>query len=78
MTGPLDHGASCEAWLPPTPPPLNRTTAVRRIIRALRDGHWHPEPELRTTRYLLERMALSGLIEGAAGLRGVRLWRRRP
>ena len=58
------------------------TRAERRVLATLADGEWHDETEIRSTRAMLERLWLSGTIQGA--MHGVgaypehRLWRLRP
>ena len=55
------------------------TRSEARVIAILADGEWHDETEIRTTRAILERLWLSGTIQGA--MHGVgaypehRLWR---
>ena len=55
------------------------TRAERRVLATLADGEWHDETEIRSTRAMLERLWLSGTIQGA--MHGVgaypehRLWR---
>ena len=55
------------------------TRAERRVLALLADGEWHDETEIRSTRAMLERLWLSGTIQGA--MHGVgaypehRLWR---
>ena len=55
------------------------TAAQRRVLATLADGEWHDETEIRTSRAMLERLWLSGTIQGA--MHGVgaypehRLWR---
>jgi hypothetical protein len=55
------------------------TRAERRVLATLADGEWHDETEIRSTRAMLERLWLSGTIQGAMYGVGAypehRLWR---
>lgn len=58
------------------------TSAERRILLALADGAWHPEPDLRSAWWFLARMYERGLIDGAMLTFGAtpedRIWRLMP
>lgn len=59
--------------------PDHPTRAEQRILDVLADRRWHPEPELRSAWWFLQRMYLHGLIDGAmlttGGTPADRLWR---
>jgi hypothetical protein len=55
------------------------TRAERRVLATLANGEWHDETEVRSSRALLERLWLAGMIQGAMYGVGAypehRLWR---